>query len=50
LFGTALLVILNPSPGWQAIPFLTSDTTQVLWLVNLLPGGKHRGQPRVPGL
>jgi hypothetical protein len=35
LFSTALLVILNGSPGWQAIPFLTSDTTQVLWLVNL---------------
>ncbi|HUK72614.1 MAG TPA: hypothetical protein VLW50_28265 [Streptosporangiaceae bacterium] len=35
VFSTALLVILNGSPGWQAIPFLTSDTTQVLWLVNL---------------
>lgn len=35
LLGTALLVILNGSPGWQAIPFLTSDTAQVLWLVNL---------------
>src|SRR5262252_10342502 len=35
VFGTALLVILNGSPGWQAIPFLTSDTPQVLWLVNL---------------
>jgi hypothetical protein len=35
LFSTALLIILNGSPGWQAIPFLTSDTTQVLWLVNL---------------
>jgi len=35
LFSTALLVILNGSPGWQAMPFLTSDTTQVLWLVNL---------------
>ena len=35
LFGAALLVILNGSPGWQAIPFLTSDTSQVLWLVNL---------------
>jgi hypothetical protein len=35
LFSTALLVILNGSPGWQAIPFLTSDTAQVLWLVNL---------------
>ena len=35
LFSTALLIILNGSPGWQAIPFLTSDTSQVLWLVNL---------------
>ncbi|HET7243665.1 MAG TPA: hypothetical protein VFJ07_02435 [Streptosporangiaceae bacterium] len=35
VFSTALLVVLNASPGWQAIPFLTSDTTQVLWLVNL---------------
>jgi len=35
VFSTALLVILNGSPGWQAIPFLTSDTAQVLWLVNL---------------
>jgi len=35
LFSTALLIILNGSPGWQAIPFLTSDTAQVLWLVNL---------------
>ena len=35
VFGTALLIILNGSPGWQAIPFLTSDTAQVLWLVNL---------------
>jgi cobalamin synthase len=29
------LVVLNGSPGWQAIPFLTSDADQVLWLVNL---------------
>ncbi len=35
LFGTALLIILNGSPGWQAIPFLTSDTSEILWLVNL---------------
>ena len=35
LFGTALLIILNGSPGWQAIPFLTSGTAQVLGLVNL---------------
>jgi len=35
LFSAALLFVLNGSPGWQAIPFLTSDTGQVLWLVNL---------------
>jgi hypothetical protein len=35
LFSTALLVILNGAPGWQAIPFLASDTAQVLWMVNL---------------
>jgi hypothetical protein len=34
-FSAALLIVLNGSPGWQAIPFLTSDTDQVLWLVNL---------------
>lgn len=33
--GAALLFVLNGWPGWQAMPFLTSDTTQVLWLVNL---------------
>ena len=33
--SAALLIVLNGSPGWQAIPFLTSDTDQVLWLVNL---------------
>jgi len=35
VFSAALLIVLNGSPGWQAIPFLTSDTAQVLWLVNL---------------
>jgi hypothetical protein len=33
--GAALLFVLNGWPGWQAMPFLTSDTSQVLWLVNL---------------
>jgi hypothetical protein len=32
---TAMLIILNAAPGWQAIPFLTSGTSQVLGLVNL---------------
>jgi hypothetical protein len=35
LFSTSLLVVLNSSPGWQAIPFLTGDTAQVLGLVDL---------------
>jgi hypothetical protein len=34
-FSVALLVVLNAWPGWQAIPFLTSGISQVLWLVNL---------------
>ena len=34
-FSAALLFVLNARPGWQAMPFLTSDTGQVLWLVNL---------------
>jgi hypothetical protein len=34
-FLAAFLFILNGQPGWQAIPFLTGDTGQVLWLVNL---------------
>lgn len=35
VFSTALLVILNGWPGWQAMPFLTGATSQVLWLVSL---------------
>lgn len=35
IIGAALLFVLNGWPGWQSMPFLTSDTTQVLWLVNL---------------
>jgi hypothetical protein len=33
--GAALLFALNIWPGWQILPFLTSDTSRVLWLVNL---------------
>lgn len=33
--NAALLFVLNGQPGWQAVPFLTSATTQVLGLVNL---------------
>ena len=34
-FNAAFLFVLNGWPGWQAIPFLTSATTQVLGLINL---------------
>ena len=34
-FSAALLIVLNGRPGRQAMPFLTSDTGQVLWLFNL---------------
>jgi hypothetical protein len=33
-FGVAFLVVVNGWPGWQAMPFLTSEADQVLWLVN----------------
>ena len=33
--SAALLLVLNGEPGWQALPFLTSDTSQVIGLVNL---------------
>ena len=33
--NAVLLFILNGQPGWQAVPFLTSATSQVLGLVNL---------------
>jgi len=35
VISAALLFILNGQPGWQALPFLTSDTSQVIGLVNL---------------
>jgi hypothetical protein len=36
LVSVALLVLVNGTPGWRALPFLTADTTRVLPLVNLL--------------
>ncbi|HKX68789.1 MAG TPA: hypothetical protein VJN29_16345 [Intrasporangium sp.] len=30
-----LLFLVNVAPGWQAVPFLTESTTEVLLLVNL---------------
>ena len=33
--SAALLLMLNARPAWQAIPFLSSGTGQVLWLASL---------------
>jgi len=33
--NAVLVFVLNGQPGWQALPFLTSATSQVLGLVNL---------------
>jgi hypothetical protein len=30
----AMWYVLNVWPGWQQVPFLTDETSQVLWLVN----------------
>ena len=32
--NVALLVLINETPGWQALPFLTDDFTLVLGIVN----------------
>jgi hypothetical protein len=32
----ALLFLINAAPGWQAVPFLTPATRQVLGLVNVV--------------
>jgi len=34
VINAVLLYLINRSPGWRAVPFLTDDTAQVLWLVN----------------
>ena len=34
VLNVALLVILNETPGWEALPFLTEDFTLVLGVVN----------------
>jgi hypothetical protein len=31
----AMLYLIDVWPGWQELPFLTDDTKQVLWLVNV---------------
>ncbi len=33
--NATMLYLINASPGWQALPFLTADTAQVLLIVNL---------------
>jgi len=39
IFATAVTAVvfyvINVWPGWREVPFLTDDTGQVLWLVNL---------------
>ncbi len=34
LVNVAILVVVNRWPGWEAVPFLTGDTEQVLAIVN----------------
>ncbi|WP_194793261.1 hypothetical protein [Raineyella fluvialis] len=34
LINAALYYLINVRPGWQAVPFLTPDTTMVLGIVN----------------
>ena len=36
--NAALLYLVNGHPGWEALPFLTADTIQVLTLINLSIG------------
>jgi hypothetical protein len=38
VLNATLLYLVNRHPGWEALPFLTSDTTQVLTLINLSIG------------
>src|SRR3712207_2441377 len=33
--NAVVLYLVNVEPGWQAVPFLTEDTTQVLDMVNV---------------
>ncbi len=35
VINLAILYLLNVRPGWEALPFLTAETTLVLGLVNL---------------
>jgi len=35
IVNVVIWILVNVSPGWQALPFLTDDFTRVLWLANL---------------
>jgi hypothetical protein len=35
VFNAAGLFVINAWPGWDALPFLTDDTSQILGIVNL---------------
>jgi len=35
LVNAALVYVFNVQPGWEDMSFLTQDTSQVLWWVNL---------------
>jgi hypothetical protein len=35
LFNVAFLWLLHIWPGWDAVPFLTTDFSDVLWLIDL---------------
>jgi len=35
LVNAALVYVINVRPGWEDISFLTQDTSQVLWWVNV---------------
>lgn len=35
MVNVIMLVLVNATPGWQVLPFLTEDFVSMLWLVNL---------------
>lgn len=35
LVNVIMLILVNASPGWRVLPFLTEDFVSLLWLVNL---------------
>jgi hypothetical protein len=36
VFNAAALFVINAWPGWDALPFLTDDASQILGIVNLM--------------